>query len=156
MVDGHLVQIKDISEIEFEEINNLLMKDPCVSKYVQFSFHSLITQGIFYKSVLIGLLNLHAFISESLSISIALLSEYRHLGISKKAIQKVIEKYGQELENIAMFIANVSPQNKNAILAFQNMDLKQTHAFDEVMIEEGAEFFLLFYAENPYRKLVKK
>ena len=35
------------------------------------------------------------------------------------------------------------------------MDLIQTHEFDEEMIEEGAEFFRIFYAKNPCRKLVK-
>lgn len=39
--------------------------------------------------------------------------------------------------------------------AFGNMGLKRTHEFDEILLDEGAEFFSVFYEENPYRKLVK-
>lgn len=71
-------------------------------------------------------------------------------------MKKIVEIYGKEFLDVPMFIANVCPSNRNAISSFRRMGLIETHEFDEEMINEGAEFFSIFYKENPYRKLVKK
>ena len=117
MVESSLVYLNDISKEEFNEINTVFMKDSSVYSYVHFSFSSLVTQGIFYNGILIGLLNLKAFFHNSLAISIALQKEYRNRGISKIAIQKMLETYGEKYNNIDLFIANVNSKygfNSNA------------------------------------------
>lgn len=155
MIYYNEVELKPLSEFDFNKINETLMMDKSVSSYVRFNYFALITNGIFYKGNLIGLLNLHYFIQGSISISVALLKKYRGLGIISIVYDKIIETYGEQFEEISMFIVNVYPNNKMAIASFERMGLTQTHAFDEEMLNEGAEFFSIFYKENPYRKLVK-
>lgn len=155
MVDTNYVQLRPLTREEFEYIHEILKNDSSVEEYVHFSYHSLVTNGIFYKNKLVGVFNLSYFIENSIALSIALLEDYRKLGIAKVTFDKITRIYGEQFPKAELFIANVSPNNTNAIEAFGNMGLNKTHQFDEMLLEEGAEFFSIFYKENPYRKLVK-
>ena len=154
-MENHLISLKTLKEEEFNKIDEILRRDKSVSSYVCFNYFALVTNGIFYKEKLIGLLNLNYFLNNSLSVSVALLEKYRGLGIMTVVYEKIIEIYGKEFLDVPMFIANVCPRNTNAIASFRRMSLIETHEFDDEMINEGAEFFSIFYKENPYRKLVK-
>lgn len=155
MVDYDLVQFHTLTKDDFDKINKLLMEDKSVFQFVSFHYHALVTNGIFYNNELVGVFNLHYFFENSISLSIAILKKYRGLGIAKTAIHKIVAIYGNKFPNVNLFIANVSQNNYDALLSFEHMGLTQTHEFDEIMLEEGSEFFSIFYEENPYRKLVK-
>ncbi len=155
MVDYNSVQFINLSEEDFDKINTRLMEDKSVSQFVSFCYHALVTSGIFYDNKLVGVFNLHYFFENSLSLSIALLKKYRGLGIAKTVFHKIVVIYGKKFPNVNLFIANVSQKNHAAIFSFEHMGLTQTHEFDEIMLEEGSEFFSIFYEKNPYRKLVK-
>ncbi len=155
MEDSNLLQFRTLTEEEFKNIHELLIQDSSVSQYVSFSYYALVTNGIFYKGQLAGIFNLNYFIGNSIALSIALLQKYRKIRIAKATFNKIISIYGKQFLDVDLFIANVSPNNENAMYAFGNMGLKRTHEFDEMILDEGAEFFSVFYEENPYRKLVK-
>lgn len=148
MVDYNSVMLSPITEEAFNSIYNILEKDELVKKYVYFNYEY--TNGIFYKGNLVGLFKLNNFIDNSLSISIAILNEYRGKGIAQIARKQIVELYGKEYPEIKLFISNVKPENKSSNKSLQNLGWKQTHEYDEMMIDEGSEFFNIYYKENPY------
>lgn len=156
MENYDLVDIKSISKDIFEKINEELKHDISVSRFVCFNYSALVTNGIFYKDKLVGLLNLSYFIDNNIAVSIALLEKYRNLGIAKVVAEKIVDYYGKVFSNSKMFIFNCLNYNYNAIQAFKKMGLRETNEFDEIMMDEGADFFNNFYKENIYRKLEVK
>lgn len=87
-MENHLISLRTLKEEEFNKINEILKKDKSVSSYVCFNYFALVTNGIFYKGELIGLLNLNYFLNNSLSISVALVEKYRGLGIMSVVYEK--------------------------------------------------------------------
>ena len=45
---------------------------------------------------------------------------------------------------------NIAPNNIQALKSVAKTSFRQSHEFDEIMMEEGAEYFYTFFKENPY------
>lgn len=148
MINYNSITLSPITEEAFNQIYDILKQDDLAKKYVFFNYED--AHGIFYEKRLVGLFKLSSFIGNSLSISIAILNEYRGKGIAQIARMKIVELYGKEYPDVKLFISNTIPNNKSSNKSLQNLGWQQTHEYDEIMIDEGAEFFNIYFKENPY------
>ena len=153
-----LVDLRLIDEVTFNKINSIFKEDEQASKFVNLYFKEN-SFGIYYQDILVGLVNTCPFIEGNRSINIAILNEYRGRGIAQVALEKLVDNYGYLYTKSKMFLANICPFNKNSIKSLENLGWNQTRDYDELMIDEDAEFFILFYKNNPYyekKEVLKK
>ena len=150
MVDENLVHLFPIAEEKFNEIKENLEQEE--STHNSFSYNSVVAGGIFLGTQLVGLFTLCDFIENTLSVSIVLLKKYKGLGIEKAAYDKIVETYGLEFPEKDAFVINVNPSNEDELAIAQSMGLEQTHEFDDLMMNEGGEFYSIFSKENPYSR----
>lgn len=150
MVEQTSVSLNSISELDFHTLNHQFTEDHSVSEFVQFWYPK--AQGIFYNTSPIGLFQLEPFIDENLAISLALLQSYRRKGIATIVRNRIVLEYGKKYPNMKWFICNIVPRNVVAYKSIAFSDWVQTHIYDELMINEGADFFYIYYKENPYYK----
>lgn len=143
------ITLNKIEKCTFDKISDILNNDLEVSKYVKFSDYKN-TYGIYLNDKLIGLFSLHLFINFNVTMHIALLKEYRNKGIGYYVLDGIIKKYGINYPDSEYFMIDVSYNNEKALNSFNKMNLKTTNEFDELMIDEGGEFFKLYKKENPY------
>lgn len=111
--------------------------------------------GIYYKDKLIGLINLSSMF-DNLSITIAIKKEYRGNGFASIAVNELVENFGKDYPEIEKFIYNVSTNNISSNKAAKKLNWKETSEYDEVMLDEGGQFFNIFYKINPYFKKTPK
>ncbi len=151
MINENSIILQQISKEQFNIIYSLLREEGL--EYVSFSYNDV--NGILYKKKIIGLFKLKKFIDNNLSIDIAILNEYKGKRIAPITLEKIVKTYGEKYPNIKRFIANTSPFNKPVIKSFSNSSWTQTYEYDELMIDEGSEFYNIYYKENPYYKKEK-
>ena len=111
--------------------------------------------GIYYDSRLLGLVGLSPTFN-NLSIDIMILPKYRHLGIATYVLSKIILD-GQNYPNYEKFICLCSPKNIASNKLMQKLKWSQDTSYDDVMLNEGGEFFYIYYHNNPFfQKLMSK
>lgn len=143
------ITLNKINKSTFNEISYILNNDLEINKYVKFNNYEN-TYGIYLNDKLIGLFSLYLFINFNVAIHIALLKEYRNKGIGYFVLNNIIKKYGMNYTDSEYFILDVSCNNEKALNSFSKMNWKNTNEFDELMINEGGEFFKLYKKENPH------
>lgn len=146
MITESYITLQKISKEQFNIVYDLLKQEDL--NYVSFYYKDV--NGILYNEKIIGLFKLKGFIDNSLSIDIAILSEYRGKGLASIASDKIVKIYGEKYPNIKRFIANTSPFNESANRSLKKSSWKQTYEYDELMINEDSEFFNIYYKENPH------
>lgn len=136
-----------------DKITNNLNNDPEVNKFITFN-NKKQSNGILLNNKVIGLFELYKFINGSITIHSALLKEYRNKGIGKIIINKIVEEYGKNYPDSEYFIVNIDYKNERAIRSIEKTDWEKTYDYDEIMIDEGSQFFVLYQKRNPnfYRK----
>ncbi len=111
--------------------------------------------GIYYDNKLLGLITLSPAFGY-LSIDIMILPKYRHLGIATYILSKIAIE-GQNYPNYEKFICLCSPHNIASNKLMQKLKWSQDTSYDDVMLNEGGEFFYIYYQENSYyQKLMCK
>lgn len=112
-------------------------------------------KGIYYNNKLLGLISLSPAFGY-LSIDIMILPKYRHLGIATYVLSKIAIE-GQNFSNYEKFICLCSPKNIASNKLMQKLKWQQDTSYDDVMLNEGGEFFYIYYHNNPYyQKLTRK
>lgn len=104
--------------------------------------------GIYYNNKLLGLVRLSPTFGY-LSIDIMILSKYRRLGIATYVLSKIVLD-GQNFPDYEKFICLCSPKNIASNKLMQKLNWYQDTSYDDVMLNEGGEFFYVYYKENPY------
>ena len=111
--------------------------------------------GIYYNNKLLGLVKLSPVFGY-LSIDIMILPKYRHLGIATYVLSKLLLD-GQNYPNYEKLICLCSPKNIASNKLMQKLKWYQDSSYDDVMLNEGGEFFNIYYQKNPYyQKLTRK
>ena len=122
--------------------------------FVSFAYSNNLN-GIYYHNKLLGLIELSPAFGY-LSIDIMILPKYRHLGIATYVLSKITME-GQNIPNYERFICLCSPKNIASNKLMQKLKWQQDTSYDDVMLNEGGEFFYIYYHENPfYQKLTRK
>lgn len=147
MVDKCLVTLGEINEETFNKVYNNMLKDGL--NYVHF-YYTQNTYGIFYQGVPVGLFRLDRWIERNISISIAILNEYRGNGIAPIATDLIVDVFGEYYPDAKEFLANINPNNESSARAINKAGWKVTYEYNELMMEEGAEWFNVYYRNNPY------
>lgn len=142
------IDLYPITEEQFKKISFILNNDDD-NQFVDF-YNSKSTIGIFMDNQIIGLFNLNKFINNTLAIHIALLKEFRNNGIGGIVFEKIVDEYGKTYPEIEFFIANIDYKNERAIKVLSKLNWTKTYKYDEIMINEGGEFFIIFEKNNPY------
>lgn len=140
------VSLCQISEEDFNRVNDNL-KD---QHYVKFSYSNVI--GIVYENNIVGLISMTPFIDESLSISIAILNEYRGKGIASEACNTLFDTFASEYPNVKSFMYNSDSYNEASRKAAKKLGWERTYDYDQAMEDEGAEYFIIYRKYNPYYK----
>ena len=157
MVDENFVHLFTVTEEKFNEIKENLEQEESTHNSFSYNPSSNSSSGcIFLGTQLVGLFTLCDFIENTLSVSIVLYRKYRGLGIEKCAYDKIVETYGLEFPEKDAFVINVNPSNEDELAIAQSMGLEQTHEFDDVMMNEGGEFYYIYSTKNPSYIRVRK
>lgn len=143
----NLVKVKSVKE---EDVKNILLKlsEDEISRNLNFSCGHIF--GVYYCDNLVGLVGLSSWYPDNLSITIALLNEYRGKGIAVEAINKLVFEIGKIFPANAKFLYNVSSNNISSLRVAKKLNWAKTSEFDEAMLDEGGEFFNIYYKDNPY------
>ena len=120
------------------------------SNFTSFSYYNSNIRGIYLNNILIGLYSLGLTFNEYLSLDIFLISPFRGHHLAPSIIENIILYEGKNNTHIKRFIAMVSPLNERSNKVFQKLKWNVDSSYDEVMLEEGGEFFNIYYKENPY------
>ena len=150
------VTLNCIDEINFLEFMKIIKKDINIKKFVNFTYTDR-TLGIYYNNLLVGLINGITFIEGNVALNIYILNDYRGKGIAQVATEKMVYEKGYLYEESKQIIANVLPSNESALKAIKSLGWKQTNEFDELMIDEGSDFYNIYTIDNPYhiKKVLK-
>ena len=143
------INLYSLKKEDFKKIADKLNNDPDVNKFVRFYDYETAV-GIFYNNQLVGLFSLNRFINNSLAIHIAILKEFRNKGIGSKVLNKIVEDYGITYSEVEFFTVNINYKNKTAIDFVNKLGWNNTHKYDEIMDNEGSEFFIIYEKGNPY------
>ena len=109
--------------------------------------------GIYYHNKLLGLVGLSpTFIN--LAIDIMILPQYRHLGIATYVLNKIVLA-GYNFPEYARFMCLCSPKNYPINKLMQKIKWNQDTSYDDIMLNEGGEFFNIYYQDNPYFQKLK-
>lgn len=149
MQNNNEITLMPIDEKHFSEIAPTLNNDTKVNKFVSF-YYSKSTNGIIFNGEVIGLFTLNKFIEDNLTIHIALLEEFRNKGICGIILNKIVAEYGKSYPESEFFMANINYENKEAIRVLEKLKWPRTYRFDDIMNNEGGEFFIIYEKENPY------
>lgn len=143
------ITLTPIDEENFNIVSKKLNEDPEVNKFVSF-YNVSNTDAILVDNKIAGLFKLSRFIEGNMTIHIALLKEYRGKGIGGIAINKIVEEYGENYPDAQYFMGNMNYTNKRAIKSIEKLGWDRTYRYDEMMNDEGGEFFILYEKANPY------
>ena len=125
-----------------------------LTRFVNFVYSNKLN-GIYYSDKLLGLVELSPAFGY-LSIDLMILPQYRNLGIATYVLSKII-LVGESFPNYERFICLCSPKNIAINNLMQKLKWGQDTSYDETMLNEGGEFFYIYYHNNPYfKKLTRK
>ena len=135
----------ELLPITKEEYNKIPEEN--LKGFVNFSY-SRNLNGIYCNNVLVGLISLSPAFGY-LSIDMMILPAYRHHGIASLVLSKIIEQ-GKNYPEYERFICLCSPNNIASNKLMQKLHWSADTSFDDVMLNEGGEFFNIYYRDNPY------
>lgn len=149
------ITIKEIFCEEFNSIKNKIKKEYNENKehslpnFVDFTRYTPETYGIYNGKQLLGLFRFKNFIVDK-TIEIYILPDFRGLNIASQATDLLIINYGSKYPKCQNFYINISNKNERSLKSIKKGDWIQTHEFDDIMMEEGAGMFTVYYKPNPY------
>ena len=156
-----LFSIKILDKEEYSKIQDIIIKEYSQNKkdnienFVFFDYYSQDLYGIYLNNKLVGLYRLSPFMGE-LSIDYYVLPEFRGNNIIAASLDNFVLQMGAQRTDIKCFFVNINPQNEKSLKILKKLGWKQTYNYDDVMLEEGAEFFYIFVKDNPfYNELTK-
>ena len=135
---------KALTKDEYESIKDI------PANFTSFATFNSKIRGIYLNNTLIGLYSLGLTFNEYLSLDIFIFLRFRGHHLGKFAIQDIILYEGENNPSIERFIALVSPLNERSNKVFQKLKWQVDSSYDEAMLNEGGEFFNIYYKENPY------
>lgn len=153
MIDN--IMLTPLEDDILNNIMNILNSDPEINKFVIFRNKKQI-YGIVLNNKVIGLFELCKFIENNVAIHAALLKDYRNMGFGGIAINKIVQEYGENNPDSEYFIANIDYKNTRAIKSIEKAGWEKTDEYNEVMIDEGSQFFIIYKKKNPMYRIKKK
>lgn len=122
--------------------------------FINFSYSDKL-RVIYYGDKLLGLICLSPAFGH-LSVDIMVLPAYRHKGVATYVLNELIA-HGDEFSNYERFICLCSPKNIASNKLMQKLKWPSDTNYDEDMLNEGGEYFYIYYHDNPYyQKLTRK
>ena len=149
------MNLKYLSEEEFKKISNIIkdefqkntIDNPNV--YVDFQSFSNKMVGIYLDNAIIGIIKTAPFVRQT-SLEIYILPEYRGNNYASIATQMFIEEFGYLFNDSKKFLINIDPRNEKSLKVAKKLGWHQNYDYDEVLMDEGAEYFYVFEYPNPY------
>ena len=145
MIEYPNINFKPITEEQYEYIEKDLLKDE--KKYVQFTYNDV--YGIFIDDNLVGMFQL-CNLWQQISIYIAIISKYRGNNFAGLALEKIINDFGAMNPSVKYFYYQIDPENVNSIKVIKKIGWQRDYSYDDVILDEGGEYFILYAKENPY------
>ncbi len=144
LTEEEFKQVKDIINKEYQEniVNNR-------SNYVNFQSFSDTMVGIYLDNTIIGIIKTVPFIGQT-SLEIYIFPDYRGHNYASMATQMFIEKFGNLFNSSEKFLININPHNEKSLKVAKKLGWRQNYDYDDILIEEGAEYFYIFEYPNPY------
>ena len=135
---------KVLTKEEYESIKDIS------ANFTSFAVYDSKIKGIYLNNNLIGLYSLGLTFNEYLSLDIFIFPSFRGHHLGEFVIQDLILCEGENNPSIEKFMALVSPLNVRSNKVFQKLKWQVDSSYDEAMLNEGGEFFNIYYKENPY------
>ena len=135
---------KALTKDEYENIKDI------PANFTSFAIFNSKIRGIYLNNTLIGLYSLGITFNEYLSLDIFIFPSFRGRHLTGYTIENIILYEGENNPSIEKFMAMVSPLNKRSNIVFQKLKWQVDSSYDEAMLNEGGEFFNIYYKENPY------
>lgn len=155
MINNEEIKFAPITEEDFLRIATALNQDPEVKQFIQF-YDKNSTIAIELGNQIIGLCSIIRFIGNNLAVHTALLKNYRNKGLGGIIFYKIAQEYGKLYPKSEKFIANIDYRNQRAIQSLEKKGINRTDRFDELMNEEGGNFYIIYELDNPcYHKKFK-
>lgn len=145
MTDYPNINFKPITEEQYEYIEKDLLKDDKI--FVRFTYDDI--YGIFMDDKLVGMFQL-CNLWQQLSIYIAIISKYRGNNFAGIALEKIVNDFGKINPSVKYFYGQINPKNVNSNKVMEKMGWQRDYSYDDVILDEGGEYFLLYAKENPY------
>lgn len=158
MKNAEAIKLKPITEKEYNTIKNTIIEEYNKTKeekaqgkktdnYVNFNFYVKSLIGIFINNTLVGLIRIQDFIRGK-SIDYYVLPAYRGNNIAGIALDKLTEKINVFYPDCEDFYINMNPNNTPSLRVIEKLGWQQDHSLDEMMMEEGGEFFSIYKMEQ--------
>ena len=64
--------------------------------------------------------------------------------------EEIIHTFGSKMVDTKQFMIQVNPQNKYGLEAMRGSHWTETHEYDDLLMEESSEYYILFKINNPY------
>ncbi len=133
--------------LQREELENI--KDYFNEVFVSFTTYSKNINGIFVNNLLVGVYSVVPTFGE-LSIDLLIFPEYRGRGLAKIVTPMIVDVEGEKVPEISKFYFMCSLKNVNSNSVMNKLGYQKDFSFDDIMLEEGGEFFNIYYIENPH------
>lgn len=117
--------------------------------FVNFTVYVDDMYGIIVDNKITGLLLFKNFMG-GLSVDIYILPKYRNKNIAFAASNILVETLGKDFPKIEDFYFNIDPNNKKSMNLMKKLNWKIDYSFEELLINEGAEYFVVYTKKNPY------
>ncbi len=140
--------MKEVTFIELNEEQKEKISHMIKSPYVNFSKNNMI--GMQIENNLVGVCSVVPFIDNSLSISLYIFEPYRGRGYAPLCTESIVLEFGQKYPEKTKFIYNINPQNVASKRVMEKLKWRYNPSYEEMLEEEGSEYFLIFEKENPF------
>ncbi len=152
------MKLKSLTEKEYSTIQSTIIEEYNKTKeekkhgrnienYVDFTSYTKSLIGIFINNVLVGLIRLQNFIKGK-SIDYYILPTYRGNNIAGIALNKLTETINSFCPDCENFYININPNNTSSLRVIEKLGWQQDYSLDEIMLEEGGEFFSIYKMEQ--------
>ncbi len=149
------MNLKYLSEEEFKQILDIIKEEYQKNtinnnrNYVDFRLFSDKMVGIYLDNAIIGIIKTAPFVGQT-SLEIYIFPEYRGYNYASIATQMFIEEFGYLFNDSKKFLINIDPRNEKSLKVAKKLGWRQNYDYDEVLMNEGSEYFYVFEYPNPY------
>lgn len=135
----------------YKQYFDLIKEDKTVSKYISFSEHD--STLIFYENSFCGLCKIIDFDdSENKEIHIALLNEFRGLGLASCVIQLISNNIFQSNHGCQYAVLSIDKENNSSLKMAVKSGFELNQELTRENAECGDENTIVFTKSNPYYK----
>lgn len=135
--------------IEYKSLKIIIDNINKENKFVHFSSNDDIN-GIYVDNQLVGIFTLNDFIDNTIAIHFTIFKEFRNRKYGRNVLNEIVMQYGENYSDNKYFVVNIDIENQKMINLLNKTDWIKTYEYDDLMEEEGAEFFIIYKKKNPY------